>query len=180
MIPSHLWLSRGSYHFNTRNCHGRESISTYVAELQHLSECCNFETSLNKMLCDWIVWEIEDQSIQQRLLAELELTFDKALELALTCVMVVCDWIAAQLMVIFLLLLISGNVHPNLGPVKFLCIICCKPVTSNQDGVECSTCYLWCHQSCDGISKEEYITLLTFDTSDDDWFCCHRVPCSAS
>ena len=90
--------------------------------------------------------------------------------------MAVCDWIAAQIRVLFLLLLISGNVHPNPGPVKFLCIICCKPVKSNQDGIECSTCSLWCHRICAGMSKEEYIAL---SLSDDDWFCCHCVACSA-
>ena len=71
------------YCFNTRNPHGEGSILTCVAELYHLSEYCNFETSLNKMLCDWIVCGIEDQKIQQRLLAESELTFDKAFEFAL-------------------------------------------------------------------------------------------------
>ena len=35
------------------------------------------------MLRDWIVCGIEDQKIQRRLLAEPELTFDKAFELAL-------------------------------------------------------------------------------------------------
>ena len=52
------------YCFNTRNCQGGESISTYVAELCHLSEHFNFETSLNEMLRDWIVCGIEDQTIQ--------------------------------------------------------------------------------------------------------------------
>ena len=36
------------YCFNARNRHGGESISTYVAELRHLSEHCNFRSSLNK------------------------------------------------------------------------------------------------------------------------------------
>ena len=84
--------------------------------------------------------------------------------------MVVCDWNAALLVVLFLLLLLSENVYPNPGPVKFLCIICCKPVKSNQDGMECSSCSSWCHRTCDGMSKEEYIALFI---SDDDWFCCH-------
>ena len=71
------------YRFNTRNRCGGESISTYVAELRHLSEHCSFGTSLNEMLHDWIVCRIEDQKIQQRLLAEPELILDKAFELAL-------------------------------------------------------------------------------------------------
>ena len=71
------------YRFNTRNRRAGESISTYVAELHHLSEHCNFGGSLNKMLRDRIVCGIEDQKIQRRLLAEPELTFDKAFELSL-------------------------------------------------------------------------------------------------
>ena len=71
------------YHFNTRNRHSGESISTYVAEFRHLSAHCNFEPSLNEILRDRIVCGIEDQKIQRRLLAEPELTFDKAFEVAL-------------------------------------------------------------------------------------------------
>ena len=71
------------YCFNTRNRCGGESISTNVAEFRHLPEHCSFGTSLNEMLHDWIVCRIEDQKIQQRLLAEPELIFDKAFELAL-------------------------------------------------------------------------------------------------
>ena len=69
------------YRFNTRNCRSGESISTYVAELHHLSEHCNFGPSLNEMLRDRIVCGIKDQKIQRRLLAEPELTFDKAFKL---------------------------------------------------------------------------------------------------
>ena len=71
------------YHFNTRNRQGGETISTYVAELHRLYKHCNFGTSLNEMLCDQIACGIEDQKIQRRLLAEPELTFDKAYEIAI-------------------------------------------------------------------------------------------------
>ena len=71
------------YCFNTRNHRAGELISTYVAELCHLSERCNFGGSLNEVLRDWIVCGIEDPKIQRRLLAEPELTFDKAFELSL-------------------------------------------------------------------------------------------------
>ncbi|XP_065892760.1 uncharacterized protein [Dysidea avara] len=71
------------YRFNTRNRHAGESILTYVAELRHLSEHCNFGTSLNEMQRDRIVCGIEDPKIQRRLLAEPELTFDKAFGLSL-------------------------------------------------------------------------------------------------
>ena len=48
-----------------------------------MSEHCNFGPSLNEMLRDRIVCGIEDAKIQQRLLAEPDLTFDKAFELVL-------------------------------------------------------------------------------------------------
>ena len=47
-----------------------------------ITEHCNFGTLLNEMLHDQIVYGIEDQKIKCRLLAEPELTFDKAYELA--------------------------------------------------------------------------------------------------
>ena len=71
-----------SFQRKKNRCAG-ESISTYVAELHHLSEHCDFGTSLKEMLCDRIVCGIEDPKIQRRLLAEPELTFDKAFELAI-------------------------------------------------------------------------------------------------
>ena len=71
------------YCFNTRNRCAGESISTYVAELRHLLEHCNFRGSLNEMLRDQIVCRIEDPKIQWRLLTEPELTLDKAFEVSL-------------------------------------------------------------------------------------------------
>ena len=71
------------YRFNTRHRHVGESVSTYVAELRHLSNHCDFGPSLQQMLRDRLVCGIEDPKIQRRLLAEPDLTFDKAFELAL-------------------------------------------------------------------------------------------------
>ena len=71
------------YRFNTRHRRVGESVSTYVAELHHLSNHCDFGPSLQQMLRDRLVCGIEDPNIQWRLLAEPDLTFDKAFELAL-------------------------------------------------------------------------------------------------
>ena len=71
------------YRFNTRyHCVG-ESVSTYVAELCQLSNHCDFGPSLQQMLRDILVCGIEDPKIQRRLLAESDLSFDKAFELTL-------------------------------------------------------------------------------------------------
>ena len=43
----------------------------------------------------------------------------------------------------------------NLNPpptrkIKWPCIICNRPVNSNQKAIECDTCHKWCHMNCDG------------------------------
>ena len=48
----------------------------------HLAENCEFGTTLNAMLPDRLVFGVEEPRIQQWLLAEPDLTFDKAFELA--------------------------------------------------------------------------------------------------
>ena len=58
-------------------------MSTYVAERRQLPNHCDFGSSLQQMLRDILVCGIEDPKIQRRLLAEPDLSFDKAFELAL-------------------------------------------------------------------------------------------------
>ena len=71
------------YRFNSRSRRAGESVAAYVAELRHLSEHCKFGTTLNEMLRDRLVCGVEEPKIQRRLLAEHDLTFDKAFELAI-------------------------------------------------------------------------------------------------
>ena len=59
-----------------------ESIAEFVAELRHLSEHCSFDMTLDHMLCDRLVCGVRDACIQRCLLAEPDLTFKKAFELA--------------------------------------------------------------------------------------------------
>ena len=70
------------FNFHSRIRHPGESVSAFVAELRKLSEHCAFGTTLNDMLRDRLVCGISDQRIQRRLLAEPDLSFDKALELS--------------------------------------------------------------------------------------------------
>ena len=50
----------------------------------------------------------------------------------------------------------------NLNPppsrnIKWPCIICNRPVQSNQKAIECDTCQKWCHLNCDGrVTLQEY------------------------
>ena len=55
----------------------------YIAELWQLTEHCEYGNSLNSMLHDRFVCGVEDYRIQCQQLAEPELTFEKAFELAL-------------------------------------------------------------------------------------------------
>jgi len=59
-----------------------ETIQQYVAKLRNLSEHCDFGNQLEKMLHDRLVCRLNDEQIQQRLLAESQLEFKKAMELA--------------------------------------------------------------------------------------------------
>ena len=70
------------YKFHTRGQHSGESIATFVAELRHLSQDCNFGDSLADMLRDRLVCGVGSVRVQKRLLAEPELTFDSAFKIS--------------------------------------------------------------------------------------------------
>ena len=72
-----------TFKFNTRNQATGESISTYLAALRSLAEYCEYGDSLKEMLRDRLVCGVCHEGIQKRLLAEKDLTYDKAMELAL-------------------------------------------------------------------------------------------------
>ena len=70
------------FKFHSRSRKPGESVATYIAELKRLSEDCCFGEFLQEMLRDRIVCGINDPRIQHRLLAEHELTYKSAFELA--------------------------------------------------------------------------------------------------
>ena len=70
------------YRFNLRMRAPGESVATYVAELRRLAEFCNYGDSLKKMLRDRLVVGVNHERIQERLLAEKDLTFERALDIA--------------------------------------------------------------------------------------------------
>ena len=72
------------YEFNTR-CQGEnEAIAVYVAELRMIAEYCEYGPVLKDMLRDRLVCGTSNKAIQHRLLRETDLTFDAALEIALS------------------------------------------------------------------------------------------------
>eukprot|EP00731_Ephydatia_muelleri_P001678 Em0001g1678a len=59
-----------------------ENVATFVSELRQLAMRCDFGASLEEMLRDRLVCGIKDEHIQRRLLAEPNLTFKKAQDIA--------------------------------------------------------------------------------------------------
>ena len=70
------------YNFNSRMKQPGESIADYTAELCKIAEDCAFSETLEDMLRDRIVCGISEPQLQRRLLAESELTYKTALEIA--------------------------------------------------------------------------------------------------
>ena len=70
------------FQFNTRKQQAGETVAEYVAALRKAAEFCDYGDSLSEMLRDRLVCGITDISVQKRLLAEKDLTLDKAVSLA--------------------------------------------------------------------------------------------------
>ena len=70
------------FQFNTRNQKAGESIAEYIAVLRKAAEHCNYGDSLSEMIRDRLVCGITNTTVQKRLLAEKELSLDKAVSLA--------------------------------------------------------------------------------------------------
>ena len=68
--------------FNTRYRQQGESIAKFVAELRQIAQFCGYEGTLEDMLRDRLVCGVNDTRIQKRLLAETDLPFKKAFEIA--------------------------------------------------------------------------------------------------
>ena len=54
-----------------------------------------------------------------------------------------------------MLLLISGDIHPNPGPID-PCSVCSRRVTWGNRSVQCTNCSLWVHLSCSGLSPTDF------------------------
>ena len=50
--------------------------------------------------------------------------------------------------VIVTLLLASGDIESNPGPVQYPCTVCEKPVKRNKRGILCDGCSQWTHARC--------------------------------
>ena len=70
------------FNFHSRYRKQEETVANFVADLRKLAGHCQFGDSLSDMLRDRLVCVINDKRIQRRLLAEPDLTFKRAFELA--------------------------------------------------------------------------------------------------
>ena len=73
-----------------------------------------------------------------------------------------CPCIALLRILIFLRLFMSGNVHPNPGPI-FPCSVCAGNVTWRGKSVQCCACSKWVHLRCYNFSSlnSELLAALT-------------------
>ncbi|GFS18344.1 polyprotein [Elysia marginata] len=68
--------------FDQRTRQPNESISSFIAALRHLSEHCEFGSTLNERLCEKFVTGVNHVEIQRKLILETNLTLDKAIQIA--------------------------------------------------------------------------------------------------
>ena len=69
-----------------------------------------------------------------------------------------------------LLLLLSGDIQINPGPIKHPCSLCERSVKSNQRAILCDGCGYWTHCRCSGVSKFEYLVYQQ-STAPFNWYC---------
>lgn len=70
------------FRFYKRNQWPDESVLAYIAELRNLATHCQFEAAFNDTLRDRLVVGLRQESIQKRLLSEIDLDLKKAINLA--------------------------------------------------------------------------------------------------
>ena len=81
-----------------------------------------------------------------------------------------CPSFVSLRLLILLLLLTSGNVHPNPGSI-FPCSVCAGNVTWWGKSVQCCTCSKWVHLMCSQLSLTKFRTL----DSSHSWSCPRAV-----
>lgn len=96
MAPKKLIIAE-SFKFYQAN-QGEKSVSEYIVNLKSLAKYCEFGTFLDRALRDKFVCGLTDHSIQRKLLAEGNLSFNDACRIALAveAVQVQCKELGAQ------------------------------------------------------------------------------------
>ena len=74
-----------------------------------------------------------------------------------------------DMIALMVLLVLSGDIESNPGPVRYPCTMCNESVRRNQRAILCSECDGWTHAKCCGVSQAEHQTLSKrFDNT---WLC---------
>ena len=69
-----------------------------------------------------------------------------------------------------LLILLSGDIACNPGPIKYPCMICDKAVRWRQQAICCDSCDRWCHSACIEMPPSIYSVLENHMSYS--WICC--------
>ena len=70
-----------------------------------------------------------------------------------------CPTLALLHLLVLLLLLMDGGIHPNPGPI-FPCSVCAGNVTWRGRSVQCCTCSKWVHLRCSQLSLSNFRAIL--------------------
>ena len=62
----------------------------------------------------------------------------------------------SPLILISMLLLISGDIRPNPGPIDACSVCSRRVVTWGNRSIQCTNCSLWVHLSCSGLSPADF------------------------
>ena len=81
MVPSSI-VQRYKFYNWTRQ--EGESVTDFMASLREIAKYCEYKDTLNMMFRDRLVCDVNHQAIQKRLLGEKELSYERALEIALS------------------------------------------------------------------------------------------------
>ena len=78
--------------------------------------------------------------------------------------------------IVFLILLLSGDINPNPGPVnsKTACNVCLRTVAKNHRAISCDNCDNWNHIKCKGISPKTYIEMVSLSDKDELSYICSK------
>ena len=69
-----------------------------------------------------------------------------------------------------LVIILSGDVHSNPGPIKYPCHACQRPVANNHRAMGCESCGIWVHIKCGGVTPKQYEAYLQGEGLSD-WSC---------
>ncbi|XP_047998120.1 uncharacterized protein LOC125235564 [Leguminivora glycinivorella] len=72
------------YRLRQRRQGDKETVAQYLADLKKMARYCDFSTALEDNLRDQFVCGLKNDTIRQRLFAESDLTYSKAVQLALS------------------------------------------------------------------------------------------------